>query len=76
MVQERYPWFLKVFHSLTPIQKADASRCLYMHHYGGELHPVFPLITPSVSHSMLRGLGRPMDMSHSVLCPVQSDVAP
>ena len=36
LVLAHYPWFLDTFDALgTPIQRADASRLLYMHAYGG-----------------------------------------
>ena len=36
LVHTHYPWFLDTFDGLaTPIQRADASRLLYMHAYGG-----------------------------------------
>ncbi len=35
LVEELYPWFLKVFTTLSHIMKADAARYMYMHHYGG-----------------------------------------
>ena len=41
LVENLYPWFLKVFTSLDHIMKADAARYMYMHHYGGA-HPLTP----------------------------------
>ena len=35
LVAERYPWLASFFSTLTGIQRADVSRLLYMHAYGG-----------------------------------------
>ncbi|KAK9834869.1 hypothetical protein WJX81_004897 [Elliptochloris bilobata] len=36
LVTEQYPWFKDTYDSFAkPVMKADASRVLYLHHYGG-----------------------------------------
>lgn len=35
LVANHYPWLLPTYTRLSPIQRADLSRYLYMHHYGG-----------------------------------------
>ena len=34
-VRSQYEWFLPVFLELSPVQRADVARLLYMHAYGG-----------------------------------------
>lgn len=75
LVADRYPWLSELFLSLSSIQRADVSRLLYMHAYGGvyadldvellqPLEPLFEWVRTKSNHSAIIGQE---PLAHAVL---------
>ena len=75
LVVERYPWLASLFLSLSGIQRADVSRLLYMHAYGGVyadldvelLQPMQPLFDRLCETSNSSAIIGQEPLAHSVL---------
>ena len=75
LVAGRYPWLATLFLSLSGIQRADVSRLLYMHAYGGVyadldvelLQPIQPLFDRLCATSNSSAIIGQEPLAHSVL---------